>query len=168
MALWQRRAPMRPRIASPANVTLMAPLRLTLRCRLIGRARSLVVLCDDVKFEIFDREASVDEPMLRVMIKDLRGDFDKIRAVLEPMQVWFFQKRRVVRLIDKVFNKEFNMHRIGEFSDLVDRRFRSKHQIIIENFRNAPKPDENADLDFVHSATAEDIIELLLFETTAL
>ena len=27
-----------PRIASPANVTLMAPLRLTIRCRLIGRA----------------------------------------------------------------------------------------------------------------------------------
>lgn len=125
---------------------------------------SLVVLCDGVKFEIFDREASVDAPMLRVMIKDLLTDFDKIRAVLEPMQVWFFQKRRVVRLIDKVFNKEFNMHRIDEFSDLVDRRLRSKHQIVIENFRNTPRSDENADLDFVRSATPEDIIELLLFE----
>ncbi|MBR0840488.1 type I restriction enzyme HsdR N-terminal domain-containing protein [Bradyrhizobium liaoningense] len=125
---------------------------------------SLVVLCDGVKFEIFDREASVDAPMLRVMITELPRDFDKLRAVLEPMQVWFFQKRRVVRMIDKVFNKEFNMNRIGEFSDLVDRRLRSKHQIVIQNYRNTPRPDENADLDFVRTATPEDIIELLLFE----
>jgi hypothetical protein len=36
-----RRSKLTPRIASPANVTLMVPLRLTMRCRLIGRARWL-------------------------------------------------------------------------------------------------------------------------------
>jgi hypothetical protein len=38
------------------------------------------------------------------------------------MQVWFFQKRRIVRLLDKVLDKEFNMNRVEEFSALVERR----------------------------------------------
>ena len=36
-----RRAILTPRIASSANVTLMAPLQCSIRCRLIGRARWL-------------------------------------------------------------------------------------------------------------------------------
>jgi uncharacterized membrane protein len=36
-----RRAKLTPRIASPANVTLLVPLRLTIRRRLIGRSRWL-------------------------------------------------------------------------------------------------------------------------------
>jgi hypothetical protein len=125
---------------------------------------SLVVLCDGVKLEIFDREANVDAPMLRVVIRDIVTDFDKIRAVLEPMQVWFFQKRRVARLIDKVFDKEFNMNRLDEFSNLIERRLCAKHQKVIENFRNTDKPDENADLDYVRTASLPDLVELFLFE----
>jgi hypothetical protein len=83
---------------------------------------ALVVLCDGVKLEVFDREVSVEAPLLHVEIKNLLRDFDKIRAILEPIQVWFFQKRRIVRLLDKVFNKEFNMNRVEEFSELLDAR----------------------------------------------
>lgn len=124
---------------------------------------ALVVLCDGVKLEIFDREASVDAPMFRIDIKHLAKDFDKVRAILEPMQVWFFQKRRVARIIDKVFDKEFNMNRVEEFSRLVQDRLRGKQQTVLENFRKAPKPDEDADLRFVAEATPMDIVELFFF-----
>lgn len=124
---------------------------------------SLVVLCDGLKLEIFDREASVEAPLVYVAIKDIVAEIDKIRALLDPMQVWFFQKRRVARLIDKVFDKEFNMERVEEFSRLVDGRLRSKHQQILENFRKAPKPGENADLEYVKTAPAIDLIEMFFF-----
>ena len=76
----------------------------------------LIALCDGLKLEIFDREVSVENPILHVDIKNLVADFDKVRALLEPMQVWFFQKRRVIRLLDRVFNKEFVLDRVEEFS----------------------------------------------------
>jgi hypothetical protein len=37
----------------------------------------------------------------------------------------FFQKRRVVRLIDKVFDKEFNLRRVEEFRSLIEHRGRA-------------------------------------------
>jgi hypothetical protein len=49
-----------------------------------------------LKIEIFDREVDITKPVLRVAKADLWRDFDKLRKILEPMQVWFFQKRRVV------------------------------------------------------------------------
>lgn len=41
---------------------------------------ALVALCDGVKLEIFDREVSVDAPVLRVKIKNISEEFNKIRA----------------------------------------------------------------------------------------
>ncbi len=73
------------------------------------------MLCDGLILEIFDREVSITEPVLHVDKANLRKDFNRIRAPVEPMQVWFFQKRRVVRLIDKVFDREFNLQRVAEF-----------------------------------------------------
>jgi hypothetical protein len=122
-----------------------------------------VVLCDGLKFEIFDREVSVGTPLLRVRIADLPRDFNKLRAVLKPMQIWFFQKRRIIRLLDKVFDKEFNMHRVEEFSALVDRRLRSKHQVVIENFRANVKPDSDEQRERASNAPIEDLTELYLF-----
>jgi hypothetical protein len=60
---------------------------------------ALVVLCNGARLEIFDREVSVTEPILCVEKAGLRRDFNKIRALLEPMQVGFFEKRCVVRLL---------------------------------------------------------------------
>jgi hypothetical protein len=124
---------------------------------------ALVALCDGVKFEVFDREVSVEAPMLTVEIKNLVRDFDKIRAILEPMQVWFFQKRRVVRLIDKVLNKEFNMNRVEEFSALIERRIQGKRQLVVENFRSTIKSDAGEDAKRVSTADAVELVELYLF-----
>ena len=124
---------------------------------------ALVVLCDGLKFEIFDREVSVETPLLRVRIADLPRDFNRLRAVLEPMQIWFFQKRRIIRLLDKVFDKEFNMYRVEEFSALIDRRLRSKHQVVIENFRANVKPNSEEQRERASNASIEDLTELYLF-----
>ena len=127
---------------------------------------ALVVLCDGVKFEIFDREVSVEMPVLRVPIKNLVRDFDKIRVILEPIQVWFFQKRRIVRLIDKVFDQEFNMHRLEEFSNLLGRRLGGKHKQVIENFRQTVKLDTPEQIQLASTASVEELTELYLFAET--
>ena len=124
---------------------------------------SLVVLCDGVKLEIFDREADVEAPVLRVEIRSIATEFNKVRAILEPMQVWFFQKRRVVRLIDKVFDNEFNMNRIEEFGKLIEDRLRSKQKIVLENFRKTSKSDEGADVRFIADTSACDLVEMYFF-----
>lgn len=123
---------------------------------------ALVVLCDGLKIEIFDREASVDAPLLHIDVKNLVADFDKLRAILEPMQIWFFQKRRVIRLIDRVFDKEFVMNRVEEFADIVRNRLRSKSQAIIENFRNVVKPDEFAYQEMAETASVVELTEIFM------
>ncbi|TRT85052.1 MAG: hypothetical protein EWV63_13995 [Microcystis aeruginosa Ma_OC_H_19870700_S124] len=127
---------------------------------------ALVVLCDGFKFEIFDREVNVEAPLLRIRIGNLATEFDKIRSILEPMQAWFFQKRRVVRLIDKVFDKEFNMERVEEFKNLIDGRLQRKQQTVLENFRKTPKHDENEETALIAGASAIDLVEMNFFFET--
>ncbi len=127
---------------------------------------ALVALCDGLKLEVFDREVSVETPVLRVAIKSLVRDFDRIRAVLEPMQVWFFQKRRIVRLIDKVFDKEFNMNRVEEFSTLLERRLGGKRQRVVENFRQTIQNDTPEQLQLASTASVVELTELYLFMET--
>ncbi|HWG17952.1 MAG TPA: hypothetical protein VN678_08830 [Acidobacteriaceae bacterium] len=123
---------------------------------------ALIVLCDGLKLEIFDREVDVENPVLHVEIKNLAAEFDKVRAILEPMQVWFFQKRRVIRLLDRVFDKEFVMNRVEEFSDLLQRRLRVKRNTIVENFRKTVKPDSDAQREKAASATLPELAELYM------
>ncbi len=123
---------------------------------------ALIVLCDGLKLEIFDREVDVESPVLHVEIKNLVAEFDKVRAILEPMQVWFFQKRRVIRLLDRVFDKEFVMNRVEEFSDLLQRRLRVKRNTIVENFRKTVKPDSDAQREKAASATLPELTELYM------
>jgi len=121
---------------------------------------ALVVLCDGHAIEIFDREASLAAPILRVERENLVRDFDKIRIILGPLQAWFFQKRRIVRLVDKVFDKEFQLGRMEEFRHLIDRRLTAKQQRIIENQRivSAERNDEGADIERIKGAAPEGVI----------
>lgn len=123
---------------------------------------ALIVLCDGLKLEIFDREADVENPVLHVEIKNLVAEFGRVQAILEPMQVWFFQKRRVIRLLDRVFDKEFVMNRVEEFSDLLQRRLRAKRNTIVENFRKTVKPDSDAQREKAESASLSELTELYM------
>jgi hypothetical protein len=124
---------------------------------------ALVVLCDGVILEVFDREVSLTEPVLHVDQANLRRDFNKVRALLEPMQVWFFQKRRIVRLIDKVFDKEFNLQRVAEFKTLIDRRLGAKRGVVLENFRRNVPPDHEERKKHFMAASTEELVDVHLF-----
>jgi hypothetical protein len=97
---------------------------------------ALIVLCDGIKLEIFDREENLESPILFIKISDLVVEFDNIRAILSPMQVWFFYKRRVLKAIDKAFDSEFNQKRVNEFKSLIENRFSQKRRKVLENFQN--------------------------------
>lgn len=116
---------------------------------------ALIVLCDGHSIEIFDREVSLLQPVLRVLKKNISRDFHQIRALLGPWQVWFFEKRRVIRLIDRVFNKEFNLGRVEEFRALVNRRLSEKRLTILDNFRSQEYIDHNDNHWLAHLATAD-------------
>lgn len=122
---------------------------------------ALVVLCDGHAIEIYDREESLEAPVLRVERENLLRDFDKVRAFLGPLQSWFFQKRRVMRLLDKVFDKESQLGRLEEFRTLIDRRLRAKEQQTIANHQALQvNRDSDAHLREIRSANAAEIVEV--------
>lgn len=128
---------------------------------------ALVVLCDGNKLEIFDRDTSIESPILSIGQTTLVEKFDQIRALLGPWQVWFFQKRRILRLLDKVFDREFNLARVDEFKSLIERRLDSKRNIVLENFRSQIDPNENADKleKIFESAPIIDLVDVCFFFT---
>jgi hypothetical protein len=121
---------------------------------------ALVVLCDGVKIEIFDREVDVDKPLLRVPRTALVEQFDCIRALLEPMQIWYFQKRRIARLLDRVFDREFIPDRLEEFSELIRSQLARKRQRVAQNFQKTIHSDSDEQRKRAESAT---LIELTQF-----
>lgn len=117
---------------------------------------ALLVLCDGHAIEIFDREESLEKPALRVERANLIRDFDQIRAFLSPLQTWFFQKRRIVRLVDKVLDREYNLGRLDELGELLQRRIDGKHRIVVDNMRKLPRSDD--DLGWIQKAEPSDLI----------
>ena len=126
---------------------------------------ALLVLCDGRKIAVFDREENQIEPAVTIEIGNLKADIDKLRAILSPWQVWFFEKRRIVRYLDKVFNKEFNMGRVEEFRDLVFRHLDSKRGIVIDNMRSVlPHSEDTDETDEILQASEPlDLIEGAFF-----
>ncbi|MDE0171915.1 MAG: type I restriction enzyme HsdR N-terminal domain-containing protein [Defluviicoccus sp.] len=126
---------------------------------------ALMVLCDGRKIAVFDREESQIEPVLSVEITKLKENIDRLRTILSPWQVWFFEKRRIVRNLDKVFDKEFNMRRVEEFKELISRRLDSKRRIVIENMRSAvpPSKDTEETEEIIRSSGPIDLIEGAFF-----
>jgi hypothetical protein len=126
---------------------------------------ALVVLCDGKLFEVYDREESVTSPIARVEVKDLPEQFDVLRGLLSPWQAWFFQKRRVLRLIDKVFDYEINQGRVREFGEAVERRLIEKRGRILENWRkvNSLEADSARHLQRLQDASTADLVDLHFF-----
>lgn len=124
---------------------------------------ALLVLCDGHAIEIFDREHDLETPILRVERANLVRDFDQLRALLSPFQVWFFQKRRILRLTDKVFDREFNIARIKEFGELMRRRLDGKTQRAVENMRAVAKShDPDAMAAEIRALDPASVIEVYL------
>jgi len=122
---------------------------------------ALVALCDGRVFEVYDREESVTEPAARVEVKKLPEQFQVLQTLLSPWQAWFFQKRRVLRLVDKVLDYEMNPGRLEEFKQAVDRRLEEKRGKVIENWRKVhPISNDRSERDAaLKGMSIEDLVE---------
>lgn len=123
---------------------------------------AIIVLCDGLKMEVFDREEDLENPVLTFKIKELVNNFDSIRMILDPIQIWFFYKRRVIKSIDKAFEIEFNLQRVNEFKVLVENRLSEKRGGILKRFQSTDfsNKDENFNLK---KASIDDIIDGYFF-----
>lgn len=125
---------------------------------------ALLVLCNGQILHVFDREHSLISPILMLDIKNLLRDFDKLRLLLSPWQAWFFQKRRVLRLLDKIFDHEPNMGRIEEFQDLVETRLGCKRATVLNNYRvHTKNMDGEARKNYLRVLHDADLIDLHFF-----
>lgn len=97
---------------------------------------ALLVLCDGRVFEVYDREESLVNPVARVEVKNLAEEFHVLQALLSPWQSWFFQKRRVLRLVDKVLDHEINLGRLREFRTELDVSLDQKRAKVMDNWRD--------------------------------
>ena len=96
-----------------------------------------------------------------MQIDQLYEEIDKLRALLSPWQVWFFEKRRIVRSLDKIFDREINVNRLEEFKTLVSNHLDSKRSIVVENMRSifADRDDVGESIALVQNSDAADLIE---------
>ena len=126
---------------------------------------ALFVLCDGVRVDVYDREESLEHPIVSVEVSNLRNNIDTLRALLSPLQVWFFEKRRIVRQLEKVFDKEFNIRRVEEFRALVERRLESKRQVVANNMRSILQrtDDVNERLNSIRSSEPAELIDSAFF-----
>jgi hypothetical protein len=83
---------------------------------------ALVVLCDGVKIETFDREVDITT-VLRVA--KASGEISTSSGSFLSRRKSASFRSRVVRQIDKVFDKEFNLRRVEEFRSLIEHRGRA-------------------------------------------
>ena len=108
---------------------------------------TLAMLCDARRLTIYDRETAIDAPLLDIAVTELPTRIDEVRALVSPWQLWFFEKRRIVRLIDKVFDKEINFGRLEEFKRLVATRLDSKQRLVFDNWRQHSTDTSDAEAD---------------------
>jgi hypothetical protein len=126
---------------------------------------ALVVLCNGRLFEVYDREHSVETPIARVEVQKLAEDFHVLQALLAPWQAWFFQKRRVLRLMNRVLVHEVQPGRLSEFRKTINQRLDSLQGIALRNWQkshslNVDQRQREADL---RAMTARDVIEAEFF-----
>ncbi|ELV7510705.1 hypothetical protein QMU95_004162 [Aeromonas veronii] len=123
---------------------------------------SIIVLCDGIKIEIFDREEDLENPIVTMKIANLSRDFHLLRKILSPVNIWFFYKRRILRSIDKAFEVEFNQSRANEFLEIIERRFTEKTNQIRINFQKMKFDHDSYDRALA-AASLDEIIDIHYF-----
>lgn len=124
---------------------------------------ALVVLCDGLKIEVFDREVSVSDSILRVDLKNLVGAIDDLRRLLDPIQVWYYYRRRVIRALDRAFEHEINLNRLNEFKDIVDRHLDGMRGKVLDNAREMNISGDDSYLRHLAEANRDELIDVHFF-----
>src|SRR3546814_16690971 len=79
--------------------------------------------------------------------------------MLSPWQSWFFQKRRVLRLVDKVLDHEINLGRLREFRAELDDSLDRKRVTVMHNQRSiSSKSDRAQRLQGIQALRIEDLV----------
>lgn len=124
---------------------------------------ALVVLCDGLRLDVFDREENLEKPLLCVSIPNLTDKFEDLRKLLCPMQIWFFYRRRIIRAIDRAFEHEVNQTRVNELKQIVETRLNGKRSQILENFRRMKLSGSDTYEAHLSKATVDEIIDIHFF-----
>lgn len=94
---------------------------------------ALLVLCDGRLIEVYDRDESLTKSALHIPIKELPDRFHELQALLAPWQSWFFRKRRILRLTERVLGLEMNINRLAEFQRAFNSQVESMRSKVLEN-----------------------------------
>ena len=120
----------------------------------------LIVLCDGIKLEVFDREQSLRDSVLKISINNITENINSLRKILSPLNVWFFYRRRIVRSIDRAFEHEGNEGRLSEFTDLINSKLNAKKGLVSSNFRKLKLSNNNEYIDILRKSSHQDIINI--------
>ena len=96
---------------------------------------ALVVICDGFRLELFDREENVEHPIFGFLISELSGKYLELAQYLTPLNVWFFYRRRLLRELDRAFEKESNLGRVSEFKKIMSRHLDGMRGRVLSNFQ---------------------------------
>lgn len=126
---------------------------------------ALMALCDGRLFEIYDREESLAKPIERVEVRNLVEDFPKLQRLLSPWQSWFFQKRRIPRLVDKVMDHEITLGRLDEIRSELNRALDQKRSIVMDNRRKllSTVDQDEARQRYIGELGLSDLVNDLMF-----
>lgn len=130
---------------------------------------ALVVICDGIKLEIFDREENVETPIYQLKMTDLVQKFSQLSQYLAPINVWFFYRRRLIRELNRAFEKEGNLNRVTEFKNLMSNNLDSMRGKFLSNFRAMDKTKNGDEYpESLKKASPIDITESLYFSAHSL
>ena len=126
---------------------------------------ALVVLCDGHKIAVFDREENLSAPLLTARVDGLIGEIQGLRALLSPWQIWLFEKRRLVRYLDKAVRREFNVGRVEELRTMLSQRLDAQRARSIGNVRKvvAATGDKDEAAELFEASNATELIEAAFF-----
>lgn len=122
----------------------------------------LVALCDGRKFSVYDIDENLSEPVLHFKLNELSENFDKLRLLLSPWNVWFFEKRRALSSVANIFSSEVNFGRAEEFMGNVRQTLFALRPQIMANFRNLTTDEDRA--DWIRKQDADMIIGNVFYE----
>ena len=124
---------------------------------------ALMMLCDGEKIEIYDREENLETPLLRLARGDWARDIDLLRTLLSPWQAFFFERRRALRLFDKVVDREINLGRVEELRNALDRRLVEKRGRVLQNWRDHAAGEPSAYSALLAEADPVELVETEFF-----
>lgn len=105
---------------------------------------ALIALCDGRRFTLYDREVSLEIPVLDFELEKINDHALELLAWLGPWQTFYFEKRRAIRGIERALKGEITSGRIDDFRQAANRTIDAAQRKVWENrrkFKNDSKKE---------------------------